>query len=373
MSVFSSDVGLSVAAATTKQVHTSILKQKKKTIEIKKKQTHAKIVELKKKEHIEITKLSNTQVNLEKTETDIEKCQNNITNIKNKLYKLQTRINSITKEYDHTIYLAGQRLRQIYKGERITILHMIMSTRDISSFFDRLYFQKRLAVYDKNLLSELRDKTHELYAAKSNVEVQKRNYLTAIEEMNSKKRLLADSIETSQDLISKLRSDRSTYEKAENDLESQSASIEQQLRSSMGSVKYKGVVTGGFLKPIAGILTSPYGPRRHPIFGTRSFHRGVDLAAGYGAPVKASNSGVVIFTGWYGGYGKVVIINHGNVKGRSTSTLYAHLSSFSTSAGQKVSKGEVIAREGTTGYSTGPHLHFEVRLDGSTTNPLGFI
>lgn len=367
------EFNLPVEAAPISHAHANSLKQKKKTIKSKIKQTHAKIVELKKKEHIEITKLSNTQVNLEQTEDQIKSCENRIKSIRVKLNKLNNRINSITKEYGQTIKLAGERLRQVYKGERITFLHLILSTKDISSFFDRVYFQKRLAIYDKQLLNELKLKTRELYQVKSNIEVQKSNYLSAINEMHSKKILLADSIQTSQGLINKLRSDRSTYEKAESDLEGQSASIEQQLRSSLGSTKFKGSLSGAFLKPIAGILTSPYGFRRHPIFGTKSFHRGVDLAASLGSPVSASNSGVVVFTGWYGGYGKVVIINHGNYKGTATSTLYAHLGSISTSIGARVTKGQRIAREGTTGYSTGPHLHFEVRLNGATTNPLGFI
>ena len=128
-----------------------------------------------------------------------------------------------------------------------------------------------------------------------------------------------------------------------------------------------------FIRPTSGYVSSPFGWRRHPIFGSRSFHSGVDLAAPNRTPIRASNSGIVIYTGWYGGYGKVVIINHGNFKGTPTSTLYAHLSGSTVSKGQKVEKGIIVGYEGTTGYSTGPHLHFEVRLDGNPTNPLRYI
>ena len=91
-----------------------------------------------------------------------------------------------------------------------------------------------------------------------------------------------------------------------------------------------------------------------------------------GTAVKCSNSGVVTFVGWYGGYGKVVIVDHGIYKGQPLSTLYAHLSSYSVSKGQKVSRGQVIARSGSTGYSTGPHLHFEVRVNGKPVSPYSY-
>ncbi|HBH17406.1 MAG TPA: peptidase M23, partial [Cyanobacteria bacterium UBA9579] len=89
--------------------------------------------------------------------------------------------------------------------------------------------------------------------------------------------------------------------------------------------------------------------------------------------IRASNSGEVVFTGWYGGYGKVVIVNHGKYKGRETSTLYAHMSSTNVKVGQQISQGTVVGYEGSTGYSTGPHLHFEVRLDGKPSNPMNYM
>ena len=89
--------------------------------------------------------------------------------------------------------------------------------------------------------------------------------------------------------------------------------------------------------------------------------------------IRASNSGKVIYSGWYGGYGKVVILEHGIINGKPTTTLYAHMSSIAVSNGQKISKGQVLGYEGTTGYSTGPHCHFEVRINGKPVNPLSYI
>ncbi len=172
-------------------------------------------------------------------------------------------------------------------------------------------------------------------------------------------------------MINKLRNDRAYYEKTERELARQSDSLGEMINKSGSSGDVK--IAGGFMKPLAGRITSPFGWRIHPIFKSRTFHSGVDIAGVNGAQVRASNSGKVIFVNWYGGYGKVVIIDHGTINGAKITTLYAHLSSFKVNVGEKVNKGQPIGIQGSTGYSTGPHCHFEVRKNGKPTNPLNYI
>jgi murein DD-endopeptidase MepM/ murein hydrolase activator NlpD len=121
--------------------------------------------------------------------------------------------------------------------------------------------------------------------------------------------------------------------------------------------------------PAAGSVTSPYGYRIHPIFGYSRLHTGVDIGAGYGAPVIASADGVVAYVGAMSGYGNVVVIDHGG----GMATTYNHLSSFAVSSGESVRRGETIAAVGCTGWCTGPHLHFEVRLNGSPVDPMPYL
>lgn len=120
-------------------------------------------------------------------------------------------------------------------------------------------------------------------------------------------------------------------------------------------------------------LTSPFGWRVHPIFGDLRFHAGVDMGAPIGTPVHAAADGVVTYAGYASGYGTLVVISHGSVGGRDLSTAYAHMSTLLVTMGQSVSQGAVVGRVGNEGNSTGPHLHFEVRVDGEPVDPLGYV
>jgi murein DD-endopeptidase MepM/ murein hydrolase activator NlpD len=121
----------------------------------------------------------------------------------------------------------------------------------------------------------------------------------------------------------------------------------------------------GFIWPVRGVISSPFGPRIHPIYGIPSFHTGIDIAVPEGTPVRAAAGGVVTFSGWQEGFGLLVTIDHGN----GYETYYGHLSKLLVSAGQSVSAGDVIALSGNTGLSTGPHLHFEVHYLGTPVDP----
>lgn len=127
--------------------------------------------------------------------------------------------------------------------------------------------------------------------------------------------------------------------------------------------------TGQMIRPVNGVITSPFGWRMHPILHYRRFHTGVDFGVGYGAPIRAADGGTVIYASWMGGYGNVAIISHGG----GISTLYAHQSALLVGYGSSVARGAVIGRVGSTGLSTGPHLHFEVRVNGNPVDPMGYI
>jgi murein DD-endopeptidase MepM/ murein hydrolase activator NlpD len=121
--------------------------------------------------------------------------------------------------------------------------------------------------------------------------------------------------------------------------------------------------------PLHGAITSGFGWRTHPIFGTREFHTGIDIAGRWGTPIVAAYWGTVRYVGWKGGNGEIVIVDHGH----GIETAYSHLSATTVKPGEVVEEGQEIGRTGSTGWSTGPHLFFEVYVDGSPRNPTGFL
>ncbi len=147
--------------------------------------------------------------------------------------------------------------------------------------------------------------------------------------------------------------------------------IKEEQRKALGSTEHTPGAASleGFIKPVAGAVGSGFGPRVHPIYGTTRMHNGVDMGGAMGDPIWASKDGVVIDAGWNGGYGNAVVIDHGD----GIATLYAHQSELFVSTGDSVSQGETIGAVGSTGLSTGPHLHFEVRVNGDPVDPVLFL
>lgn len=328
-----------------------------------------KIKELKRKERIEINKLYKSQNKLERTKTNINRYKKKLNTTKTKVRSLESNLFRLQREKKVLEERSASRIRNIYKGERLTLLHLIFESKDLNTFLDRIHYQKKLVNNDTKVLDKLRDKAKRLTYTKSSLEYQNNKMKYTLKLMNREKRSIKTAINVSENLINKLRTDRATYEAAQRELSKQSKHIERKLRTSSS----KNQVSSKFIKPVAGVISSPFGWRRHPIFRSRSFHTGVDIAGRNRSRIRASNSGKVIHSGWYGGYGKVVIINHGKYKGKGTSSLYAHLSKTIVKVGQTVKKGQTIGYEGTTGYSTGPHLHFEIRFNGKPSNPMNLI
>ena len=287
-------------------------------------------------------------------------------------------MNTINKKYrgEDNIILEKNTL-PILKNEKLLKKNKLLSIKNIEKNFDLVKNEIHSTITSNSYedyarIQSIKAKSERITAMKRDVEAKKIALAQSIQEINSQKKDIKSAIAMNQSMINKYKTDRRTYERAERELARQSASIQSMIARNKGGSNVK-ITSAGFLKPISGRITSPFGWRTHPIFNSRTFHSGVDIAGPNRGSIKASNSGKVIYSGWYGGYGKVVILDHGIVNGKPTSTLYAHMSSIKVGQGQFVNKGEVVGYEGTTGYSTGPHVHFEVRINGKPNNPLNYI
>lgn len=365
------DSSVCYAAKSKTQKAQEVIKRQQE-LQNKRSQNKAKIQNLKQKKYREVQELKRTESRLNIAKVSLKDQQFRLSMAQRQLNSLEKNLIDLNDNQKKLIEEASKRIRQIYKGEKLTLLHMVLGAKDISTFLDRLYYQKRIVQRDKELLKELKEKTKELVEVREKLKKQKTNIISSINNIEKNKREIAIAVNIRKDIVNKLNTDINAYERAERQYASEASQLEGIIRSltvSDNSSHDVPAAVGNYIKPVSGRISSPYGYRTHPIFRRRKFHTGVDIAGRNRSPIRASNSGKVIYSGWYGGYGRVVIIDHG----KSMSTLYAHMSSIKVSKGQKVTKGQTVGYEGSTGYSTGPHLHFEVRKNGKHTNPMSYI
>ncbi|MBP1765320.1 MAG: envC 1 [Firmicutes bacterium] len=267
--------------------------------------------------------------------------------------------------------ILSKRMRDIYENGQVNYLDVLLGANDFTDFATRMEILKRVLNQDATLIAKV--------AAERQLVLEKR---AALERDKAALIDLQKAAEATRQLAEKRRQERKAVlesavyerdmaEQAYQELAEMSRQIEQMIRNiqSGRSGNAGSVGSGRMIWPLSGPITSPYGWRTHPIFGTARYHSGLDIGADYGDPILAADGGVVIYADWMGGYGNAVIIDHG----RGISTLYGHNSELLVSEGQRVGKGQVIARAGSTGYSTGPHCHFEVRVNGSPTNPMDYL
>jgi murein DD-endopeptidase MepM/ murein hydrolase activator NlpD len=227
----------------------------------------------------------------------------------------------------------------------------------------------RLAKMDMELIEVVKEEIKVTQDKKNQVLVKKETLLKLQDEENKQREELRIASSRQKELYKNISTEKKEIESALEDLEKESQKIEEELLRLNPNTQYLG--SGKYTWPTPGYsrITSAYGMRRHPILKTNRMHTGVDIGAPYGVTIVSVDHGQVVKVGWYGGYGRVVMIDHG----RGIVTMYAHTSASLVNVGDAVKKGQGIAKIGTTGWSTGPHLHFEVRVNGKHANPMNYI
>lgn len=267
--------------------------------------------------------------------------------------------------------ILNKRMRDIYKNGQISYLDVLLGAADFGDFTTRMELLKRVLNQDVTLIAKVKAERELILQKKAELERDKASILELKQAAAEKKLLIESRKQEREVVLDSAVNEKDTADRAYKELMETSRRIEQMIRNSQSGGKGTGPTgaTGALVWPADGPITSPFGWRTHPIFGTQTFHTGIDIGADYGDTVVAADGGVVIYADWMGGYGKAVIIDHGG----GISTLYAHNSQLVVSEGQRVQKGQQISLVGTTGYSTGPHLHFEVRQNGSPTNPMSYL
>jgi murein DD-endopeptidase MepM/ murein hydrolase activator NlpD len=268
-----------------------------------------------------------------------------------------------------------QRLNQIYRDGDMSVFDVLFASTSLSDFLTRYDLMERIAQNDMSLLAELRQARVELEAQKLELQKQKTELEMAKVVLEEEKTVVQgkrgelNQQWSSQNRMSKeLSTDLALVEEAEEELAALSRQLVKFVTETQEKYRkeYMGSGTMGWPVPGWTNISSPYGMRVHPIYGTPRFHTGIDIPAYSGTRVNAAETGEVIMASMYGGFGNTVILDHGG----GVSTQYSHLVSINVTMGQTVLKGEKVGGVGTTGLSTGNHLHFQIMINGATVDPL---
>jgi murein DD-endopeptidase MepM/ murein hydrolase activator NlpD len=315
--------------------------------------------------------------NLQTTNSQIQDSEMRLQVATQRLQQLEADLAVAQRSYEERQIATVARLRYIQRSPASQGWAVLLQSQNISDFISRRHQLKLVYHADQQILAKLNAQANLINKQKTGVEERKNEIALIREQLLSQKADYQTQAQSQAELMQRLNSDRLALEAAQNQLDKDSKNLEALIQQKVAEAQTKtnsrtSIIiqgTGMFAYPSDAPTSSPFGWRMHPVLGYRRFHAGLDFAASYGSTIRAADSGTVIFAGWYGGYGKAVIINHG----KGITTLYGHTSELYVTEGQGVQRGQAIAAVGSTGLSTGPHLHFEVRRDGTPINPADYL
>lgn len=325
--------------------------------------------------------MSNTMIQIQKLDDSIRSYEAQINDLNNKVNSYEKSIKSMTKELEETTKeynekdeIVRKRLVAISKAGEVSYLDVLLRSKSLPDFLSSIYFMRQITEVDIDTMNEVYKKKEEISLYKQKIEnenAQTKIIKAKAEQMsivlNNTRSLQQGYVNSLQENEKKLNDEITAYK-------NEQLRIEMLIMQISTTPNVNIQFTGGYLIwPVAvngTVITSPYGYREHPIQGVVKLHQGLDIGgASFGAPIVAALDGIVSYAGELGSYGNCVMIDHGN----GITTLYAHGQKILTEKGKVVKQGDLIMEVGSTGNSTGPHCHFEVRVNGYTQDPLKYV
>ena len=305
------------------------------------------------------------------SQTELSELNIKIAELQKVIDEVQSKLEVAEKNYKKQKDIVEKRLVAIYEAGEIKYLDVLLTSKSLSEFLSNYYLISELVSYDNLVLDDLQEKKEEIEKSKEKLDKAQNELATIKANQTKTAKILENTKSVRENFISKLS-------KEEQDIQAKIDEYTQkyqEINAEILELALQGIDTeyiGGALEwPVPGYtrITSPYGMRYHPTLHVNKLHTGVDIGAPRGADFIAANDGIVTKASFNTAYGNMVIIDHGG----GVSTLYAHGDEILVQVGQVVKRGNPVLKVGSTGYSTGPHAHFEVRLNGVVTDPLPYI
>lgn len=309
--------------------------------------------------------------NINTYQNQINELDKSIIDLQSSITDMEERLEKAQQEYDLKKKTMDIRLVAMYESGETKYLDVLLNSKSLSDLLSNYYLLSVLTDYDTNFLREIDEQKKNIIKNKETLENNKKEITSKKEEKETTSIILQNTITMKNIYMSQLSEEEKQVQETIDLYQAQLNEIESEIMqitlANLGSEYIGGIMAW----PVPGytVITSQYGMRTHPITGIYKLHTGVDLRAPIGANFVAANSGIVVKVSEGGAYGKMVMIDHGG----GVSTLYAHGSEILVQVGQTVHKGDTVLKVGSTGYSTGAHAHFEVRINGSPVNPIPYI
>jgi murein DD-endopeptidase MepM/ murein hydrolase activator NlpD len=368
-----------ISTAFPKFIYAQSLEDELEQIQEEREETQEKIKEVKKQEQQYMNQVDEVENQLLGALSELDDLNNRLAKAKGEVDKAtielvlkEEELNKIEEELEEKVRILNDRVAAIYKNGKVNVLEILLKAENFLDFISKMKLMNLFAEQDtQNILSikEKRDATIGIKKSIIDLREEQKEYKSRVERLVAQAEQKANEVEgiynEKKNLLSRTTANKNALIQMEKKLEIQEAEVTRILES----YKYGSAPSGKFAWPVAGRIQSGFGMRYHPILGVNRFHSGIDLIAPYGTLVKAADGGQVIQAGYFGGYGYSVMLYHGG----GFATWYAHLSSINVSMGQFVQRGQVIGLVGSTGLTTGSHLHFEVRINGAPQNPLAYL
>ncbi|GJD24215.1 Peptidase M23B [Rivularia sp. IAM M-261] len=364
----------------TKNISIDALQKQQQQLKLQRGQVSQERNRLENLQNVAQDRLNNLEQNLQTTTTQIQDSENRLKQATERLEQLQVDLSESERSFNAKQEATVGRLRFLQRSTASHGWTVLLQSRSINDFLSRRRHLKMVYQADQQILAKLTEEANRIVEQKTDVEQVKNEISLIRQQLLAQKSDYQSQAASQSELIDRLNNDRLALAAAQTQLEQDSIAIGNLIQQKIAAQKAREAAekaigkrftegTGIFGFPSDAPISSPFGYRTHPVLGYRRLHTGIDFAGAYGSPIRAADNGTVIFAGWYGGYGNAVIISHG----KGITTLYGHSSQLYVSEGQTVQRGQHIAATGSTGLSTGPHLHFEVRRDGTPTDPAPYL